>query len=139
MGYNDGDDNGKLLFIRLICLRKSSNVGGRTISNAEAAQREQIAYLSVAGCAPQRTPKGILCPQVAHERKSPDTPISLAAPSSIAGGHCVSPCNPPAKQKRVVFDEQKHCTANVFHSRGSRGGEAPTPGYNAQPRRGGRV
>ena len=116
----------------MICWRKSSisfNLRGRrTISDAEAAQREQIAYLSVAGCAPQRTPKGILCPQVAHERKSPDTPISLAAPSSIAGGHCVSPLHPPAQRKRVVFDEQKTLHSKCFSFTGVARGRSPLEG-----------
>ena len=50
------------MFIRLICLRQIFPSRGETISNAEDAQREQIAYLSAAGCAPQTPPKGDLCP-----------------------------------------------------------------------------
>ena len=64
---------------RMICYA-NLRCRGRTNSNAVDAQREQIAYLSVAGCAPQTPPKGVLCPKVAHGREIPRHPNSLAEP-----------------------------------------------------------
>ena len=85
---------GNLLFILL-------RGEGDTISNAEAAQREQSDKPKSAGCAPQMSPEGNICQscaEVGNPLPHAPHPLPWLSFYGLQGDAGASPLHPPAKR-----------------------------------------